>query len=140
MKKNNNINIIILQLFRYFFVGGVAFIFDLGLLYLLTEYFNVNYLLSASIGFLFGLIVNYILSIKWVFNERAFENKSLEFFIFTLIGLIGLGINQFLIWLLTDVFLLYFMVSKIITASIVYFWNFFARKFLLFNKSQHNNE
>jgi putative flippase GtrA len=107
---------------------------------LLTEYFNVNYLLSASIGFLFGLIVNYILSIKWVFNERAFENKSLEFFIFTLIGLIGLGINQFLIWLLTDVFLLYFMVSKIITASIVYFWNFFARKFLLFNKSQHNNE
>lgn len=130
MEKNNST---LLQLFKYFFVGGLAFIVDFVLFFILTEYFNVYYLLSAAIGFFLGLIMNYVLSTKWVFKDRAFENKSMEFLLFTLIGLIGLGINECLIWLLTDVFLFYFVISKIVTAFIVYFWNFFARKFLLFN-------
>ncbi len=30
--------------------------------------------------------------------------------------------------------LIYYLLSKIITTIIVYFWNFFARKIILFNK------
>jgi putative flippase GtrA len=124
----------LLQLFRYTFVGGFAFLIDFGTLYILTEYFAVHYLISAAIAFILGLITNYVISVKWVFNSRILKNRWLEFFLFTLIGLVGLGLNELFLWILTDIFLIYYLLSKIITTVIVYLWNFFARKFLLFNK------
>jgi putative flippase GtrA len=123
-----------LQLFRYTFVGGFAFLIDFSTLYILTEYFNIYYLLSAGIAFILGLITNYFLSVKWVFNARTMKNRYIEFLLFTLIGLIGLGLNELFLWILTDILLIYYLLSKIITTVIVYLWNFFARKFILFSK------
>lgn len=134
-KTNNTL----VQLFRYTFVGGFAFLVDFGTLYILTEYFHIHYLLSAAIAFIFGLIINYLLSVKWVFNNRAMENRWWEFLLFAIIGLVGLGLNELFLWILTDIFLIYYLVSKIITTFIVYFWNFFARKVLLFSKDKSYN-
>lgn len=131
IEKTNNT---LLQLFRYTFVGGFAFLIDFGTLFILTEYFNIYYLVSAGIAFIFGLIANYFLSVKWVFNSRTVKNKGLEFLLFASIGLVGLGLNELFIWILTDILVVYYLFSKIITAFIVYFWNFFARKTILFNK------
>ncbi|MCX6252920.1 MAG: GtrA family protein [Bacteroidia bacterium] len=124
----------LLQLFRYTFVGGFAFLIDFGTLFFLTEFFHINYLVSAGIAFIFGLTINYFLSVKWVFSSRAMENRWWEFLLFTLIGLVGLVLNEFFLWILTDIMLIYYLLSKIITTIIVYFWNFFARKVILFNK------
>ncbi|MCK9205393.1 MAG: GtrA family protein [Bacteroidales bacterium] len=129
----------LLQLFRYGFVGGIAFLVDFGTLFVLTEYIHFHYLLSAAIGFIFGLIVNYLLSIEWVFNNRTIGNRWLEFLFFTIIGLIGLGLNELFLWILTDILAVYYLLSKIITTILVYFWNFFARKALLFNKATLGN-
>ena len=129
-KTNNNY----LQLFRYTFVGGFAFVIDFVTLYLLTEYLNFHYLTSAIIAFIFGIITNYIFSVKWVFNKRPIEKKWLEFLLFTLIGITGLALNQLFLWVLTDIFLIYYLLSKLITSFVLYFWNFLIRKKLLFNK------
>lgn len=129
-KTNNTLH----QLFRYTFVGGLAFLVDFGTLYFLTEFFHIHYLVSAGIAFIFGLTVNYFLSILWVFSSRTMENRLLEFFLFALIGLVGLGLTELFLWILTDIFLIYYLLSKIITTIIVYFWNFFVRKLMLFNK------
>ena len=56
----------VLQLFRYSFVGGFAFVVDFALLYVLTDHFRVYYLTSAALSFTAGLIVNYVLSKLWV--------------------------------------------------------------------------
>lgn len=122
----------IIQLFRYFFVGGAAFLVDFGSLFVLTDFFGVYYLISAAIAFILGLIVNYGLSISWVFNNRKLENSTLEFGVFSLIGIIGLGLNEIFIWFFTAEIGFYYLISKMISAVIVLFWNFFARKFVLF--------
>ena len=44
----------IIQLFRYIFVGGAAFIVDFGSLYILTDIFGIYYLISAAIAFILG--------------------------------------------------------------------------------------
>jgi putative flippase GtrA len=131
-----NTNNIVLQLIRYGFVGSFAFLVDFGTLAFLTEFFHIHYLVSAGIAFILGLIINYYLSVKWVFNSRAMENRWLEFLLFSLIGLVGLGLNELFLWLLTDIMFIYYLLSKIITTFIVLFWNFFARKVVLFNKQK----
>ena len=122
-----------IQLIRYTFVGGLAFVIDFGTLFILTEYLNIHYLISAGIAFISGLIINYLISTKWVFSKRSYKNRNLEFLLFAFIGMAGLGLNELFMWIFTDLLLIYYLVSKIITTVIVYFWNFFARKFLLFN-------
>ena len=123
-----------LQLLRYGFVGGVAFLVDYGSLCLLTEVFGLHYLLSAAVAFILGLVVNYLISISWVFNADRTSSPLKEFAVFAIVGIIGLGLNELVIYLFTDVLHVHYMVSKLISTAIVFFWNFFARKMLLFNK------
>lgn len=128
----NQTNKTSIQLFRYTFVGGTAFIVDFISLYILTDFFGVYYLTSAALAFLLGLIVNYVLSIKWVFNRRTVKKKWFEFAIFLIIGVIGLALNQFFIWFFTEEIHSYYLLSKIFATLLTYLWNFFVRKFTLF--------
>jgi putative flippase GtrA len=123
-----------LQIIRYFVVGGIAFFVDFITLFILTKYIGLYYLLSATISFLLGLIINYIISINWVFSKRTLRNVKHEFFIFTVIGIIGLFFNNIIIWFFTEFIKVFYLYSKIIAAIIVLLWNFFARKLILFSK------
>ncbi|NHZ85963.1 MAG: GtrA family protein [Planctomycetia bacterium] len=129
----NKTNNTLVQLFRYTFVGGIAFIFDFGTLYLLTEYFNIYYLVSAAIAFLLGLTINYFLSVIWVFQKRSLKSKYVEFIVFALIGIIGLALNEFIIWFFTETVNIHYLQSKLISTVLVYLWNFFIRKYFLFH-------
>ncbi|MDR0940177.1 MAG: GtrA family protein [Mediterranea sp.] len=128
----------LLQLMRYTFVGGLAFVVDFGLLYILTEYGHVYYVVSASVSFVVGLLVNYALSVSWVFGERGSGYKGQEFLFFSLIGLVGMGMNSFLLWFITSRLGMYYMASKVVVAVMVYAWNFLARKYLLFSKRSYH--
>ena len=121
------------QLFRYFWVGGTAFAVDFGLLWLLTGWCGVHYLLSAAIAFAAGLTVNYALSVSWVFSERALRSRIAEFTAFVSIGIVGLGLNEAILWSMTDFLELHYLISKTVATAAVFFWNFTARKYLLFN-------
>ncbi len=121
-----------IQMFRYLFVGGAAFIVDFLSLFILTDFFGIYYLISAAIAFILGLIANYFLSISWVFNKRKLKNRQFEFGVFAVIGIVGLGFNEAFIWFFTQDLQIYYLVSKIFAAVIILFWNFFARKYMLF--------
>ena len=122
-----------LQLLRYGFVGGVAFVADYGSLFVLTHYVGLHYLWSAAIAFIIGLTVNYLLSISWVFNKNRCAKPWVEFLVFALIGVIGLGLNELIMYVATDLIAIHYMLSKLISTGIVFCWNFFARKFIIFN-------
>lgn len=124
----------LIQLFRYLFVGGTAFVVDFGSLWALTEFAGLHYLVAAALAFLLGLITNYSLSIRWVFSSRTLGNRWLEFTVFGLIGVVGLGLNELIIWQGTETLGFHYLVSKVAATVVVLFWNFFARKYALFRQ------
>jgi putative flippase GtrA len=113
-------------------VGGVAFLVDIGLLYVLTEFAGVYYLISAAIAFLFGLLTNYCLSRLWVFDRRTLKNVTMEIAIFAAIGIVGLGLNEVILWFAREKIHFHYLVAKGISAGIILIWNFGVRKLLLF--------
>ena len=117
-----------LQFVKYFGVALIGYVADFGSLILLTELFNVHYLVAASVGFIMGLIVIYILSNRFVFGKSKIEKKYVEFIIFAGIGLVGLGLLNILMWVFTEGLGVYYIMSKIIATVFVYMWNFFARR------------
>ncbi len=122
---------IYIQLFRYLFVGSVSAILDISILFILTEYVNLYYLVSATLSFVIGGIVNYVLSKIWIFTKNKYQ-ASKEILFFFIIGFIGLLFNGIVLWILTTTFNLWYILSKIIAIFIVFLWNFLARKYLLF--------
>lgn len=136
----NKTNNTFIQMFRYAIVGWTVFAVDIALLYILTEYFNVYYLLSATIAFAIALLIDYLITVNWVFNVRSIESRRLEVFIFVIIGLTGLILNTFFIWFFTEITNIYYMLSKLLSSFLIYLWNFFARKFILYNNRKYSNK
>jgi len=128
------------QIIRYLVTGGSAFLVDVALMCGATDILGLHYLWGAAAGFIAGLIVNYGLSVSWVFKERVCKKQELEFLAFAVIGVLGLGLNEVLIWSFTEMAGCYPVVSKIITAMIVFFWNYYARKLMLFQARSGSNE
>lgn len=120
------------QLTQYGVVGLAALFFDYSVLVLLTEFANVNHLLSATAGFFVGLIVNYTLATKFVFKKSKLKNKRMEFLVFSIIGIGGLLFTIGLMWLLSDFFSVHYTISKGVAVGTVFLWNFYARKLILF--------
>ena len=120
------------QLLKYGVVGAIAFGVDFGSLWLLHSVAGMHHLLAAAIAFILGLTCNYLLSTAWVFGESRLKSTAAEFTAFALIGVVGLGLNELIIFLAADVVGLQVMVAKLISTALVFFWNFFARRFLLF--------
>lgn len=120
----------LIQFFRYLFVGGIAALVNIGMLYVFTDFIRINYIVSNILSFTLGLFVNYILSKKFVFQGETTISKTKEFIIYAIIGILGLGIDTFLVWLFTDAFNFYYMISKLISTLLVFIWNFGARKVL----------
>lgn len=121
-----------IQFFRYIFVGGFAFIVDAAALWACEKF--AHYMLAAAIAFVAGLAANYALSVLFVFSEsKQVENKFKEFFVYAVIGLIGLALTEAIMYILTDICSFYFMLSKVFAAAVVLVWNFAARKVILYS-------
>ena len=122
------------QIIKFGFVGGTAFIIDAGILFVLTEFCGIHYLISGAVSFTVSVIYNYILSIKWVFDAREGNNKAKELAVFIGLSVIGLGLNQLFMWLFVDVLHIYYMLSKIVATAIVMVYNFITRKLFIERK------
>ena len=113
-------------------MGGLAFVFDTSTLFSLTQFLKVNYLISAPLGFIVGTIVNYTLSRTWVFERRRLVSTPAEMTIFTLIGVVGLGITEWILWFFQSRLKIYYLFAKGVSGVVVFGWNFGARKLALF--------
>ncbi|WP_081683706.1 GtrA family protein [Granulicoccus phenolivorans] len=119
------------EMIRYGFVSVLAFAVDYGVLIGLTELAHLDYLWSATISFILGLATNWICSHLWVFGGTSHSRRR-ELAMFALIGVVGLGLNNLLMWTFTEHVGLHYAVSKLISTGIVFFWNFLARRFLIY--------
>lgn len=92
------------QILRFSVVGGISFVVDFvitNVVALLIR--NVGFdattaaMMGALVGFIVSIIVNYLLSMHWVFTRKDDMNRGKEFIIFVILSLIGLGLNELII-------------------------------------------
>jgi putative flippase GtrA len=119
------------QFLRYFVVGGTAALVDWLIYWGLISYGELHYQLSALSSFVIATLVNYYLSVKWVFINRRFK-PLLEVGLVFLCSFLGLLINQMVLWLLVEGVSFHYMLSKIVATGIVFIWNYFIRRHYIF--------
>lgn len=119
------------QLIKFGIVGVISTALDYGLMVLFTEGFGIFYLLSSTLSYAISLIFNYFASMKFVFRSREDMGRLREFVTFTLLCLMGMGLNQLILWLIVEKCGIYYMISKILATVVVMVWNFVTRKIFL---------
>ena len=119
---------LLIQIFRFGIVGGLAFVIDYITLIICKEVFDLSVLLSAAIAFTISVVVNYILSIVWVFDVDKEKDKKKSFIIFIVFSIIGLILTEIIMWIGTDLLHVSYLIVKIIATAIVMVFNFITRK------------
>lgn len=132
MKEKNNK--LLKQIIKFILVGGTATIIDFVIFFIMHEVCSINILISNVTSFTVSLIYNYMISIIWVFDVDKEASKKKQFIIFTLLSIIGLGINTAIVYLCTDILKLYSMIGKTVATAIVMVFNFITRKIFLEKK------
>ena len=118
------------QILKFGVVGVIAFLIDYALLYILTEFIHIHYLVSAIISFSVSVIFNYILSIKWVFEVNHKQTKK-DFILFIVLSVIGLGINELIMYIMVDKLSIHYMFTKLFATAVVMIYNFITRKIFI---------
>lgn len=116
------------QMLKFGVVGVIAFVIDYGVMVLLVELFAMNPVLAAGISFVISVTFNYFASMRYVFTHRADLSRQAEFAIFVVLSIIGLGINEVLMWVGVDVLFISYLLVKLFATAVVMLWNFFSRK------------
>lgn len=143
------------QILKFGVVGVVCFLIDflitMGVSGLLRNTAGMATgsaaLIGAFWGFTISVIINYLLSMKYVFARKENISRRREFIVFTILSLVGLLLNELIIlvsidviyanWLWLRQLLSPGMVTagaKIVATGIVMVYNFITRKIFLEQK------
>lgn len=128
------------QIVKFGIVGIIAFVIDYAVLFALVEFLGMDSIAAATISFTVSVIFNYIASMKYVFVGRADQSKTKQFIIFIVLSVIGLGINDGIMWILNKLLIsviptYYYLFSKVVATAVVMVWNFVSRKIFLEEKN-----
>lgn len=135
------------QIIKFGIVGLFCFFIDFGMTTGLTNLLGVHYLISKFLGFVVSAIVNYLLSIKFVFVQKKEMDKKKEFTVFLILSAIGLVINEIVMFVCIDIIYVQRMalqelvtdslmvtISTIVATGVVTVYNFISRKLFLERK------
>ena len=131
---------LIQQILKFGVVGFLCFFIDYGIMVALTELCGIPSVISSGISFSVSVIVNYILSITMVFDADKDANKVKQFVVFLILSIIGLGINQLIMWGGTSWLDQYmersYMLVRIVATAVVMVYNFITRKIFIEKKPE----
>jgi putative flippase GtrA len=116
----------------YTAVSACALCADVAVLFVLIHYFSWWYLAAATVSFLVGLVIGYVLSVALVFKYRRLKDRRFEFASFTAIGVVGAVLNTAAMAFGVSCLGRHYLVAKCGAAGFTFLWNFAARRQFLF--------
>lgn len=117
---------------RYFFVGGVAAAVDISLFAIFAVWLGFDYLLVGPCSFVLATLVNYALSIRFVFESGVRFSQRHEVLIVFLVSGVGLLVNQGVLYFGVDMLELNKLIAKLGATATVFLWNYWARAHFVF--------
>ena len=124
-------SLLITKFLKFCVVGSSGMIIDFGITWLLKERVKINKYIANSTGFILAATSNYFFNRIWTFASRD-THIAEQYSLFVIIAIIGLGINNFIIYILHGRLKYNFYLSKLFAIVIVTIWNFLLNLLITF--------
>ncbi|MCR5545813.1 MAG: GtrA family protein [Lachnospiraceae bacterium] len=135
------------QILKFGVVGVISFLVDFGVYTFICNILGISYIIAGIFGFVISVIVNYLLSMKFVFEGRDDISKTREFVTFVILSAFGLLLNEVILYICVDGIYWHWswlqswlsiklmnMGAKIVATGVVMVYNFVTRKIFLEKK------
>ena len=119
------------QIIKFAVAGAIGACIEIGLFFFFIEFTGLHYLVANFIAISVAIMVNYVISQKWVF-ETGRHSKRKEFVFFIGVSIVALLLNQLFMFILVDSVEMNMKVSKIVAIGLVAVYNYLAKKFFVF--------
>jgi putative flippase GtrA len=127
-----NLTTLFTKLIKFGVVGFSGLIVDFGITYLLKEKLRVNKYVANGLGFSVAVVSNFFLNKWWTFENTGQDYLS-QFLTFTTVAIVGLVINQGILYLLHEKVKLNFYFAKLLAIGAVTLWNFGFSNYVVFS-------
>jgi putative flippase GtrA len=116
-------SLVSVKIIKFGVVGISGLLIDFSVTWLCKEKLKWNKYLSNSLGFSVAVCSNFFLNKYWTFNSLSTQSIN-QFLQFLLVAIIGLGINNMLLYLLTKKVKANFYFLKLLAIGVVFLWNY----------------
>lgn len=116
---------------KFGIVGFSGVFVDFGVTYFGKEVFRLNKYVANSLGFLTAVVSNYTLNRVWTFHSQD-PDIAWQFGKFFAVALVGLAMNNGIIYALNERYGWNFYASKLVATALVVLWNFGANAVFTF--------
>ena len=121
---------------RYFLVGGIAAAVDVGLFMLFARVLGLAYLRVAAATFVLATLVNYLLSVRFVFVSGQRFGRRWEVALVYVVSAMGLALNAIILWAAVERAGMGLFAAKLAATGTVFFWNYLARRYFVFGAAR----
>ena len=111
---------------KYIIAGATASLAMLVSLVFFREVLGIWYLYSSTLAFLVGFTSSFLLQKLWAFKDLTKTNAHKQLVLFFIVSLANLGINALGMFILVDVFEIWYFASQIVVTTSIAIWNFFT--------------
>ena len=125
---NKKIEHLCVQIFNFSIVGVVATVIDFLFLYFFRDGCHFSLILSNTLSFVISVMYNYWASMTFVFDVNNNKSRRNIFLVFILFSVIGLILNDIIVWFMSEKLFIYYLLSKVIATLLIMIFNFVTRK------------
>lgn len=122
---------------KFAIVGITGIVVNTGILYILSDVFNIFYVVSSFFAIEASIISNFILNDIWTFGHKKDYtlNKVIHRFVsYQIVSIGGIIINMGTLIFLTETLGLYYLISNVIGICIAFSWNFLVNRKITWGK------
>lgn len=125
----------ITQFVKFALVGATGTLISLSILYILTEFFYFEYWIALPIGYFIGITNNFLLNKRFTFLpvDKPFLAQYSEYILSMLLGALGYSISTVI---LTEVFLIWYFLSAVLSVGVSTIIDFGLSKIWVFRKKE----
>lgn len=116
------------QFAKFAVVGFVSLAVEYSVLLALVEGVHLDYLAGTTIAFIASIVVNYFLSLRYVFAHREGMSRKREFTIFAVLSAVGLGLNDLYMFVGVTMLNVGYQAMKLVSTFFVTWYNYFSRR------------
>ena len=119
--------------FKYYLVGASGVFVNLGILFVLTEFVGLWYLLSSSIAIYVSITTNFFLNKTWTFRDTIIQQPGfLMYGKFIGVSLVGMGIQLGFNYMFVEKLSVYYLLAALMSILIASSVNFILNRRLTF--------
>ena len=115
MKRGN-----VFKVARFFISGGMSAIIGFSVLYGLTEYGRMWYLLSSVLSFILSDVFSFVVKKFWVFEERDIKEAKLQIFLYLGLSVMYIVVSTGLLFIFVEQLHIQYIISQIIIVSVLF--------------------